>query len=137
MCAQLAQGRLNCPCARAHGRIARVGPESAGAVPGPAAYNKGGENPTVTDANVVLGYLPASQKLGGDMEIRKELAEKSMQVIADALGLSVQEAAEGIIKVVNERMFGAVRLVSVEKDMTHVTFHSWRLEARVPCMRML
>ncbi|MGC6512378.1 MAG: hydantoinase/oxoprolinase family protein [Parvibaculales bacterium] len=93
----------------------RVGPESAGAVPGPAAYNKGGENPTVTDANVVLGYLPASQKLGGDMEIRKDLAEKSMQVIADALGLSIQEAAEGIIKVVNERMFGAVRLVSVEK----------------------
>ena len=93
----------------------RVGPESAGAVPGPAAYDKGGENPTVTDANVVLGYLPENQKLGGDMNIRKDLAEKAVQKVADALGLTVNEAAEGIVKIVNERMFGAVRLVSIEK----------------------
>lgn len=93
----------------------RVGPELAGAVPGPAAYNKGGTEPTVTDANIVLGYLPMQQKLGGDMEVRPDLAEKAVQKVAYALGLSLMEAAEGIIKIVNEKMFGAVRLVSVEK----------------------
>jgi len=93
----------------------RVGPESAGADPGPAAYMKGGEAPTVTDANVVLGYLPSEQKLGGDMKISKELAEKAVQQTADALGLSLKDAAEGIIKIVNENMFGACRLVSIEK----------------------
>ncbi len=93
----------------------RVGPDSAGAVPGPAAYGKGGTAPTVTDANVVLGYLPASARLGGDMEISRELAERAVQQVADAMGLSLQQAAEGIIKIVNENMFGALRLVSVEK----------------------
>ncbi len=93
----------------------RVGPESAGAAPGPAAYDKGGELPTVTDANVVLGYLPSAVKLGGDMKIRKDLAEKAVKKVADALGLSVKAAAEGIIALVNENMYGALRLVSVEK----------------------
>ncbi|MEQ8859743.1 MAG: hydantoinase/oxoprolinase family protein [Pseudomonadales bacterium] len=93
----------------------RVGPESAGAVPGPAAYNKGGTAPTVTDANVVLGYLPASAKLGGDMEISRELAERAVKQVADAMGLTLHDAAEGIVKIVNENMFGALRLVSVEK----------------------
>lgn len=93
----------------------RVGPESAGAVPGPAAYNKGGTAPTVTDANVVLGYLPASARLGGDMEISREQAQRAVQQVADAMNLPLHEAAEGIIKIVNENMFGALRLVSVEK----------------------
>ena len=93
----------------------RVGPESAGAEPGPAAYNKGGELPTVTDANVVLGLLPTEVRLGGDMEIRKDLAEKAIRPIAKALGLSLKEAAAGIIDIVNENMYGALRLVSVEK----------------------
>ncbi|WP_405243884.1 hydantoinase/oxoprolinase family protein [Lentisalinibacter salinarum] len=93
----------------------RVGPESAGADPGPAAYNKGGEAPTVTDANLVLGYLPTDARLGGDMEIRRDLAEKAVKQVADALGLPLKRAAEGIIKLVNENMFGALRLVSVEK----------------------
>jgi len=93
----------------------RVGPDSAGAVPGPAAYNKGGEAPTVTDANVVLGYLPANQKLGGDMEVRRDLAEKAVQKVADAMGLSLKEAAEGIVRIANEHMFGALRLISVEQ----------------------
>ncbi len=93
----------------------RVGPESAGADPGPAAYDKGGEAPTVTDANVVLGYLPTDARLGGDMEIRRDLAEKAVKQVADALGLPLKRAAEGIIKLVNENMFGALRLVSVEK----------------------
>ena len=56
----------------------RVGPQSAGAAPGPAAYGKGGEKPTVTDANVVLGYLPASTRLGGDMKIDRALAERAV-----------------------------------------------------------
>jgi N-methylhydantoinase A len=93
----------------------RVGPDSAGAEPGPAAYNKGGEQPTVTDANVVLGYLPANQKLGGDMEIREDLAEAAVQKVADAMGVSVKEAAEGIVRIANEHMFGALRLISVEQ----------------------
>lgn len=93
----------------------RVGPESAGAVPGPAAYDKGGTQPTVTDANVVLGYLPATAKLGGDMAIRRDLAEQAVAQVADAMGLPLMEAAEGVVKIVNENMFGALRLVSVEK----------------------
>jgi N-methylhydantoinase A len=93
----------------------RVGPESAGAVPGPAAYMKGGDKPTVCDANVVLGYLPSDVQLGGKMEISKEAAEKAVQTIADALGIDLLAAAEGIIKVANEAMFGALRLVSVEQ----------------------
>lgn len=93
----------------------RVGPASAGADPGPAAYNKGGKEPTVTDANVVLGYLPAGQKLGGDMEIRKDLAEQAVQKIADAMGISIYEAAEGITRIANEHMFGTLRLISVEQ----------------------
>ena len=96
-------------------RALRVGPKSAGAVPGPAAYAKGGMEPTVTDANVVLGYLPADARLGGDMAIDRDLAEAAVQRIADALGLPLMTAAEGIIDIVNENMFGALRLVSVER----------------------
>ncbi len=93
----------------------RVGPQSAGAVPGPAAYGKGGEEPTVTDANIVLGYLPAHALLGGDMQIDRARAERAVQKIADAMGLSLEEAAAGIIDIVNENMFGALRLISVEQ----------------------
>ncbi len=93
----------------------RVGPESAGAVPGPAAYMKGGTEPTVCDANVVLGYLPSDVQLGGDMAIDKSAAEAAVQKIADAIGIDLMEAAEGIIKIVNESMFGALRLVSIEQ----------------------
>lgn len=93
----------------------RVGPQSAGAVPGPAAYMKGGAEPTVCDANVVLGYLPSDVQLGGDMAIDKAAAEAAVQKIADAMGIGLMEAAEGIIKIVNESMFGALRLVSVEQ----------------------
>lgn len=93
----------------------RVGPQSAGADPGPAAYQKGGVEPTVTDANVVLGYLPSDAKLGGDMEISRPKAEAAVKTIADAIGKSVEDAAEGIISIVNENMCGALRLVSVEQ----------------------
>ncbi|MEM1160926.1 MAG: hydantoinase/oxoprolinase family protein [Pseudomonadota bacterium] len=93
----------------------RVGPQSAGAEPGPAAYGKGGDEPTVTDANVVLGYLPSDAKLGGDMQLDRAASERVIKKIADALGLGAKEAAEGIINIVNENMFGALRLVSVEQ----------------------
>jgi N-methylhydantoinase A len=93
----------------------RVGPQSAGADPGPACYGQGGEEPTVTDANICLGYLPAVARLGGEMSLDRSLAEKSVQKIADALGLPLKKAASGIADIVNENMVGALRLVSVEQ----------------------
>ncbi len=93
----------------------RVGPQSAGADPGPASYGRGGADPTVTDANVVLGHLPP-RLLGGEMELDVEAARASVQTIADAMGLgSAEEAAEGILAIVNENMAGALRLVSVQR----------------------
>ncbi len=93
----------------------RVGPQSAGAEPGPAAYGKGGTEPTVTDANVVLGHLPP-RLLGGEMKLDAEAARSSVQKVADAMGLdSVEQAAEGILAIVNENMAGALRLVSVQR----------------------
>jgi N-methylhydantoinase A len=92
-----------------------VGPQSAGADPGPAAYGRGGVEPTVTDANVVLGYLPAQQKLGGDMRLDRVLAVNAVQKIATSLNLSLEDAARGIYDIVNENMVGALRLVSVEQ----------------------
>jgi N-methylhydantoinase A len=92
----------------------RVGPESAGAVPGPACYSKGGDLPTVTDANVVLGYLP-EELLGGAFKLDRKAAEQAVQKIADALGISLLDAAAGIIDIVNENMFGALRMISVQQ----------------------
>ena len=93
----------------------RVGPQSAGADPGPASYGRGGQEPTVTDANVVLGHLPP-RLLGGEMELDVDAARSSVQTIADAMGLgSAEEAAEGILAIVNENMAGALRLVSVQR----------------------
>lgn len=96
-------------------RALRVGPRSAGAVPGPAAYGGGGTEPTVTDANVVLGYLPESLA-GGEVELDVEASRQAVSTIADAMGLdSVEAAAAGIVDIVNENMFGALRLVSVQQ----------------------
>ncbi len=95
-------------------RALRVGPQSAGAVPGPVAYGKGGTQPTVTDANVVLGYLPENL-LGGSFTLDREGAKKAVQTIADALGIGLFEAARGIIDIVNENMFGALRMISVQQ----------------------
>jgi N-methylhydantoinase A len=92
----------------------RVGPQSAGAAPGPAAYGKGGTAPTVTDANVVLGYLPEAL-LGGTFKLDREGARRAVQTIADALGIGLMEAARGIIDIVNENMFGALRMISVQQ----------------------
>ncbi len=95
-------------------RALRVGPESAGAEPGPAAYGRGGTLPTVTDANVVLGYLPVDL-LGGEMKLDRVAAQGAVEKIASSLGIGPMEAAAGIVDVVNEHMFGALRLVSVEQ----------------------
>ncbi|MDT7836927.1 hydantoinase/oxoprolinase family protein [Aquabacterium sp. OR-4] len=92
----------------------RVGPQSAGAVPGPVAYQKGGTQPTVTDANVVLGYLPENL-LGGSFKLDRDGARRAVQTIADALGIGLMEAARGIIDIVNENMFGALRMISVQQ----------------------
>ena len=92
----------------------RVGPRSAGAIPGPAAYGAGGSEPTVTDANLVLGYLPR-ELLGGAMKLDYEAAYGAVARVAESLGLSVEEAAEGIVDIVNENIVGALRLVSVER----------------------
>jgi N-methylhydantoinase A len=93
----------------------RVGPQSAGADPGPAAYGRGGTEPTVTDANVVLGHLPP-RLLGGEMALNADAARTAVQQVADAMGLgSAEEAAEGILAIVNENMAGALRLVSVQR----------------------
>ncbi|HEY9090184.1 hydantoinase/oxoprolinase family protein [Parasphingorhabdus sp.] len=92
----------------------RVGPQSAGAEPGPVAYGKGGTEATVTDANVVLGYLPESL-LGGSFKLDREGAKKSVQAVADKLGIGLMEAARGIIDIVNENMFGALRMISVQQ----------------------
>ncbi len=92
----------------------RVGPQSAGAVPGPVAYGKGGAEPTVTDANVVLGYLPENL-LGGSFKLDREGASKAVQTIANALGIDLMAAARGIIDIVNENMFGALRMISVQQ----------------------
>ncbi|NUT45160.1 MAG: hydantoinase/oxoprolinase family protein, partial [Thermoactinospora sp.] len=96
-------------------RALRVGPQSAGAEPGPAAYGRGGADPTVTDANVVLGYLPANLA-GGAISLDRERAHAAVRKVADAMGLpSAEAAAQGIVDIVNENMFGALRLVSVQQ----------------------
>jgi N-methylhydantoinase A len=92
----------------------RVGPQSAGAVPGPVAYGKGGTQPTVTDANVVLGYLPENL-LGGTFKLDREGAKQAVQTIADKLNIELMAAARGIIDIVNENMFGALRMISVQQ----------------------
>src|SRR5437868_8620544 len=92
----------------------RVGPQSAGADPGPACYGRGGQEPTVTDANVVVGHLPP-QLLGGEIPLDVEAAKAAVKKIGDALGLDLYQAAEGILDIVNENMAGALRLVSVQR----------------------
>ncbi len=94
----------------------RVGPESAGVEPGPACYGRGGERPTVTDANLVLGRLPASL-LGGEMALDASAAEAAIGKVALPLGLDTHRAAQGIIDIVNENMFGALRLLTVQKGL--------------------
>jgi N-methylhydantoinase A len=95
----------------------RVGPQSAGADPGPACYGRGGDRPTVTDANLLLGRLPADLA-GGEISLDVERARDAVRrQVADPLGLSPEEAAHGIIRIVNENMLGALRVVSVQRGV--------------------
>lgn len=87
----------------------RVGPESAGSLPGPACYGKGGSVATVTDANVVLGYLPA-HLLGGAIALNIAKAKEAVQHVADDLGVGLYEAAEGILRVSNETMYDVPKI---------------------------
>lgn len=97
------------------GGFFRVGPQSAGAVPGPACYNRGGDKPTVSDANIILGRL-GTKLLGGRMEIRKDLAEKAiMEHIGKPLGKNLDEAALGIIDVMNNNMIQEIEKESVRR----------------------
>jgi N-methylhydantoinase A len=91
----------------------RVGPESAGSEPGPACYGRGGVRATVTDANVVLGYLPSL--LGGRMELHPDLAARAVGEVAERLGTTVEEAARSIVAIANEKMLSGLRLVSVQR----------------------
>jgi N-methylhydantoinase A len=110
------------------GGALQVGPESAGADPGPVCYGRGGEEPTVTDANVVLGYLNPRYFAGGNIGLDADSAREAIRrKIAESAGLSVEDAAEGIVRVVNATMIRGIRLVSVEKgfdprDFTLVCF---------------
>ncbi len=97
------------------GGALKVGPQSAGAVPGPACYGRGGERPTVTDANVILGRLSATHLLDGEMRLSPALAERAIAGLAHELGLDPLQAARGVVSVVQANMLAAIRLVSVRK----------------------
>ncbi len=97
--------------------LLRVGPDSAGSAPGPACYDLGGTAPTVTDANLTLGYYDPGYFLGGKMALRADLARRSLEGLGAALGLSVEEVAAGVHKLVSENMAAAVREHAVEKGV--------------------
>jgi N-methylhydantoinase A len=105
----------------------RVGPQSAGASPGPAGYGRGGGDSTVTDANIALGRIDPAGSLPGGLSIRAELADRALTVIGGLLGLDVTDTALGVASVVEEVMAGALRVVSIEqgadpRDATLVAF---------------
>ena len=97
------------------GKMLHVGPESAGAKPGPACYGQGGISATVTDANAVLGRLQPDNFLGGRMQLNITAAERAVQRLADQMSVSIQEAAQGIIDLANEHMLQALRLISEQR----------------------
>jgi N-methylhydantoinase A len=109
------------------GGLLKVGPRSAGADPGPVCYGLGGDEPTVTDANVVLGTLHPEFLLGGRMPVRHDLAVAAITRLAGRLGLGVMETAQGIVSVVTANMARAIRVISVQRgydprDYTLVAF---------------
>jgi len=103
--------------ARVEGSAVRVGPESAGSDPGPACYGLGGELPTVTDANMILGYLNPERLLGGAIHLNREAAGTAIQTLADAFATSVGEAALGVYRVANASMARALRRVTVKRGI--------------------
>jgi len=99
------------------GGALQVGPASAGASPGPACYGQGGTAATVTDAHVVLGRLPSDQALGGHLSLQSDAARTALGPLAEALGCSLEHAAEGILAVANEHMAQALRVMSLERGI--------------------
>jgi N-methylhydantoinase A len=99
------------------GGALRVGPDSAGARPGPACYGLGGERPTVTDANLLLGYLDADSALPGGMSLNTEAAERAVAKLGRLLDLDVAETASGILRIADQEMLGALRVVTVERGV--------------------
>jgi N-methylhydantoinase A len=98
--------------------LLKVGPQSAGADPGPACYSRGGDAPTVTDANLVLGYLDPEYFLGGKLAIKPDLAQSAIEKkVAAPLGMSLVEAASGIVKIINNNMEVELRLALLEKGL--------------------
>ena len=126
----------------------QVGPESAGAEPGPACYGRGGVKATVTDAHIVLGRVPETL-LSGEMRLDRQQARDAIaRDVADPLGISIEDAAEGIIRLVNANMTGALKIVSVErgydpKDFTLVAFggagplHGFELGRALGCRAIM
>ncbi|MFX1575617.1 MAG: hydantoinase/oxoprolinase family protein [Promethearchaeota archaeon] len=130
------------------GGILRVGPQSAGAEPGPAAYGLGGVEPTVTDANLILGRLNPNYFLGGTMALDTKLASQSIQGLAKPLSLSLEECAYGVIRVVNANMERAIRVISIQRgydprDFALVAFggagpmHAWALAKNLGIPRVI
>jgi N-methylhydantoinase A len=99
------------------GGALRVGPRSAGADPGPACYGRGGTEPTVTDANLLLGYLPSDRPLAGEVALDRQLAQEAIAQLARTLALDPLRCAEGIVRVANAEMTRAVRVVTVERGI--------------------
>jgi N-methylhydantoinase A len=99
------------------GGALRAGPQSAGAHPGPACYGRGGTDPTVSDANLVLGYLADGANLGGEITLDRESAVSAIESISERLGIDTIEAAQGIVRVANAEMVRALRVVSVERGL--------------------
>jgi len=99
------------------GGALRVGPRSAGALPGPAAYGRGGAEPTVTDANLLLGHLSADVPLAGGVTLDRAAAERAVGGLAEQLGLHLLACAEGIVRVANAEMLRALRVVTVERGI--------------------
>jgi len=99
------------------GCLLQVGPQSAGANPGPACYGQGGQHATVTDANLVLGRLLPTEFLGGGMALDVEAAERVITQLAEKLNLNCEQTAEGIIKIANEHMVSALRVMSVQRGI--------------------
>jgi N-methylhydantoinase A len=99
------------------GGALRVGPQSAGADPGPAAYGRGGDDPTVTDANLFLGYLPDDAELGGEVPLDRDRAAAALRRVSEQLGLDVEETARGIVRVADAEMVRALRVISIERGL--------------------
>jgi N-methylhydantoinase A len=128
--------------------LLKVGPRSCGADPGPACYDRGNEEPAVTDANVVLQTLNPEHLLGGRMRIRRDLAERAIGRLAERLGLGIPETAQGILSVVTANMARAIRVISVQRghdprDYTLMAFggagplHAARLARELDIGRVL